>query len=240
MLLGWFLVAACSSSEPPRRTQPAPAAPAPEEDAPIVLKGTKTDAAAPAPDATREARIRALETKARTEHPPARDRARIAAEAEIERAKAGRVRFQQVLKPLAPGQWVLRKSVTGDSTSPSAKVTYTYNWVEASEPGTLLLRTQTLDADLQHAIGVTFDQTRQVSPARPLGVGFGYMETCVIGDHTVSCCRRDGGESVTWLSNEVPIMGVVKLVRYDANGVEISYSAVLDFGETGGAEKPLR
>ena len=45
--------------------------------------------------------------------------------------------------------------------------------------------------------------------------------------------------TIRWVSSEVPIFGLVKLIKLDASGNEIARTEVLQCGDSGGSEKPL-
>jgi hypothetical protein len=44
---------------------------------------------------------------------------------------------------------------------------------------------------------------------------------------------------LTWTSTQVPLFGLVKRVKLDKNAVELERTVLLEWGESGGAERPL-
>jgi hypothetical protein len=141
--------------------------------------------------------------------------------------------------PYSPGQWVIIKSVSGTATH------YRYYWVEAGGGDTVAIWNQELDEDLRR--GKT--PSVQYTPAnRANGKGAppgGEYVREVIGDQTLMVWRVDFktgpvAHFVSMYSNEIPIQSPVKTVRYDETGAVEGSSEVIDFGLTGGAERPRK
>jgi len=45
--------------------------------------------------------------------------------------------------------------------------------------------------------------------------------------------------STVWMSEEIPVTGMVKTVTVDKDGKEVAKVELVDFGASGGADKPV-
>jgi hypothetical protein len=148
------------------------------------------------------------------------------------------------LEKAKEGQWIQSKSVAGGMT------TQMYQWVSKVDGKKITLRTQILNADGKTAMMAGTDgvidlaQTGSSAPA-----GSADAPKPAISDDEVEVkgkklkCKKIEVKSgpitsTTWISEEVPVTGLVKSISTQ-DGNEVAKLELVDFGQQGGADKPV-
>jgi hypothetical protein len=144
------------------------------------------------------------------------------------------------------GQWTIHRTMMSPGSLSDA--TYVYEWVVKVDGRKVLIKTQPLDPDLQCGLASSVESVIDLdAPApRPL-VESPLGEEEVSARGTRLLCRKVEtveagdikGKTISWLSDLVPISGLAKRVKLDPEGKELFRTELIDWGETGGAEKPL-
>jgi hypothetical protein len=151
----------------------------------------------------------------------------------------------------AAGQWVIERRALGDPSAPETNASLTYRWIDTGESGQLVLKSQSLDPDMQHGGDVSEhpmnDSERRSKNGRgesPGGQPGKYVTEAIGGQQVevwaVDLGFNDGSRAVRAYSNHVPIKSPVREVHYDPNGTITLWSEIVEWGLTGGAEKPRR
>jgi hypothetical protein len=143
------------------------------------------------------------------------------------------------------GQWTIHRTMGPSSLTDE---TFTYEWVVKVEARKVVIRTQPLDRDLERGLASPVESTFDLdAPAPPIVESpAGEEELNIHGTRllcrkveTVEILNQGMTKTISWLSDRIPISGLVKRVKLDRDGKEIFRSDVVDWGNTGGAERPL-
>ncbi len=146
------------------------------------------------------------------------------------------------------GQWVFHRSTgsSGDADNPS----FTYKWIDKVEKTEVRLMIQPVTEDGKLGLSAPTLMTVNLDkpPDKEEASTATAEEELVVKGKPLKCKRIDfvtqdtrHGKVTTsrWVSDEVPIYGTVRMITFDKDKKEIARTDLLDFGETGGAEKPL-
>jgi hypothetical protein len=157
---------------------------------------------------------------------------------------------KSALETARVGQWTLGKTVM-----PSSNYTmFTYVWVSKVDSRKVTLSQQILkdkNTGLVPATTTVIDLDKK--PEAPLKESakpkVSEEEIALENGKKLKCTRTEGeteisgmGKLVTivWTSPEIPINNMAKSIVKDKDGKTLSTSETLDYGQAGGAEKPLK
>jgi len=159
------------------------------------------------------------------------------------------------LEKAKAGQWVFHESRGTspiDSAKPdAAKPTYSYQFVEKVEGRQVHLMTQAVSADgktgLEAPVPTVVDLDQKPADAESEASATSEEELTVKGKpmkcikiETVTEDPTNGKlTTIRWVSKEVPIFGLVRSIVLNKDKKELLKIDLLDFGDTGGAEKPV-
>ncbi len=147
------------------------------------------------------------------------------------------------------GQWVVEKSTASGMTS------HVLKWVSKVEGKKLTLRTQMLNPDLTTGMLPANEMTMDLgatpmpgavpsvpAPGGPVPEARITEESLTVGGRAVRCKRMEvemgGMVSRSWMSDQIPISGLARAVT-SQGGSEVSRLEVVDFGTSGGADRPV-
>jgi hypothetical protein len=157
-------------------------------------------------------------------------------------------------EPLADakvGEWTLMKQKI--SWPGGSAVSFVYAYVSKVDGRKVSVVTQTLNEDGKTGLmaGVTtvrdLDKKPEPGDAKATKATVSYEDLDVNGKK-IKCKKTETevltngvtATTTTWVSNDVPVHGLVRLVVKDKDGKEQIATEIVDFGSTGGAEKPLK
>jgi hypothetical protein len=143
------------------------------------------------------------------------------------------------------GQWTIHRTASPSSLTDE---TFTYEWVVKVDGRKVVIRTQPLDRDLERGLASPVESTLDVdAPTPPIVESPAGEEELLIHGTRLLCRKVETVEimsegmtkTISWLSDRIPISGLVKRVKLDRDGKEIFRTDLIDWGTTGGAERPL-
>jgi hypothetical protein len=167
------------------------------------------------------------------------------------------------LEKAKAGQWVLLETQAAplDTAKPAdarpdpakldaAKPTHVYQFVERVEGRRVHLVTQTVTADGKTGLDAAFamvvnldempaDAPREEASTSEEEITVKGKSMKCIRTETVTDLGRGNTTTIRWVSRDVPIFGLVRSVVLDKNKKELSRYDLVDFGDTGGAARPL-
>jgi hypothetical protein len=148
-----------------------------------------------------------------------------------------------------------RWSLLSTTSCVATETTYRLTWVDRIEGSRIHLKRQELAADLRTGLGpakdVVFDRDGKKTEAASDEMKSTLTtddEVAIEGDATPLKCKRTdvvvldacgAHKTITWTSDQIPLFGLVKMVKLDENGNEIWRTELLRWGESGGCEKPV-
>jgi hypothetical protein len=148
-----------------------------------------------------------------------------------------------------PGQWVIHGETPLNAFG---ETLYSYQWVEKVDGRKVHLKTQAIRADRKTGIDEPVAGVVDLDKKPPDNDGpkatSTTLEEITVNGKKLSCRKVETitidpvlGKLTTtvWTSSSVPIFGMVRTVKVDKDGRETSRVELLDWGETGGKEKPL-
>ncbi|MEZ0227847.1 MAG: hypothetical protein ACAI25_04430 [Planctomycetota bacterium] len=147
------------------------------------------------------------------------------------------------LEKAKEGQWVLQKTTASGFTS------HIYQWVSKVDGKKITLRTQILNADGKSAMAAANDvvidlekkEGGSAAPAADAPKPTISDDEVEVKGKKVKCKKIEvtvnGVASTTWISDEIPVSGLVKSIA-TKDGAELSKFELVDFGDTGGKDKP--
>lgn len=160
-----------------------------------------------------------------------------------------RARYDRLVKA-KPGEWVIEKR-TGKGSGAPAEPVFELRWVSKVEDKVVTVMTQTLDPDLKSGLSKpNLTQPTAFEPMMRRGVKTKVTEgvEVEVAGKKLKCRRLD--ETVTmgkletktslWISDEVPLDGVVLWEAAIGGTDQTVRGELVDWGTSGGAEKPLK
>jgi hypothetical protein len=151
------------------------------------------------------------------------------------------------LEKAAPGQWAVHRTTTNLGAE-TPDVTATYQWVARVDRRKVTLRSQPVSPDgkkaLAEASEIVIDLDAEAFGAKPTTTPVeleikGVKISCDLVETKDALEPESKARTLTWLSDQVPVRGIVKRDTYDRDGKLSSRTELLDWGESGGAEKPF-
>jgi hypothetical protein len=147
-----------------------------------------------------------------------------------------------------PGAWSLVRNT--DVVAGEAKIDIVYSWVAKLDGKSITVSTQHLKEGAKAASGKAQSKVLDIDKvASAMEHDFKAPgttitdETLEVAGKKIKCkkleTKTDRGSATKWISDEVPPLGLVKLLVLAADGKEVRRSELLDWGESGGAEKPV-
>ncbi len=167
-------------------------------------------------------------------------------------AAAGAVHAQDLkrLEKAKASQWVLQKSASLDGATNKTVTRNFYLWVDKVDGRKVHLKIQNLSDDGRTGVAPAIERVIDLATisARSDVNAKTSDDVVEVKGKKLKCKRRvetfDSkdivSKSIEWTSNEVPVFGVVKAVVYGQDGKELSRTELKDWGESGGAEKPVK
>jgi hypothetical protein len=151
------------------------------------------------------------------------------------------------LEQARAGQWVLHRSVVQQGETPADNLIY--KWIDSVHGREVHLKIQPVMEGGRFALAApTLTIVNLDKPPDREGAPSAATEEDLVFKGRKLRCRRV--ETVTddplrgrvmttrWSSSEVPIYGTVKSITLDKDQREVSRIDLVDFGESGGAERP--
>ncbi|MBI3725368.1 hypothetical protein HY251_15655 [bacterium] len=153
------------------------------------------------------------------------------------------------LETARAGHWVFNRSTT--LTGGVTKTAYSCSWVEKVADRKVFLKTQEVDAKGAKGITRPLGSVVNLDEKSPLDENAGAAigeEEIIVKDKTLMCrkvttIKHDAlmGKvtQTVWTSRDVPLYGVVRRETVDKTGDVVAKFELIDWGLTGGGEKPL-
>jgi hypothetical protein len=146
------------------------------------------------------------------------------------------------------GQFILERLTKPDGKKTAVR--FCYEWIDRVEERKVHLRAQLVSSDgmvgLEPSIEAVIDLDQKLpDPLLTARTATTSEETVRIKDNDYRCTKleivRDQDDKrmteATWTTSEVPLGGIVRRVCTDPAGVETERMEVIDFGDSGGAER---
>jgi hypothetical protein len=152
------------------------------------------------------------------------------------------------LEQAKAGQWVLHRIVASSGDAPTESCVY--KWIDKVDHREVHLRIQPVSKDGRYALAaptLTIVNLDKPPDSDDTSSATTEDEIAVKG-RKVKCKRVEvvtldsaHGKLTTtrWISDEVPIYGTVRSITVDREHREVSRTDLLDYGDSGGAEKPM-
>ena len=151
-----------------------------------------------------------------------------------------------------PGSWFQLSTPSFVTT----ETTYRLTWIDRIEGPRIHLKRQEIAVDLTTGLGPAKDLVFNLDDKQADKACDDMKSTlttddevAVEGDSIPLKCKRvevvvldatcGAHRTITWTSDQVPLFGLVKMVKLDENGDEIRRTELLRWGESGGCEKPV-
>ncbi len=168
-------------------------------------------------------------------------------------AAVGAVHAQDLkrLESAKMGQWVLQKSASLDGATNKVVTRNFYQWIDKVDGRKVHLKIQNLSDDGRTGVAPAIERVIDLATiaARSDANATTTDDLVEVKGKKLKCRRRVETEfgskdilskSIEWTSTDVPIFGIVKVMLYGQAGKELSRTELKDWGESGGAEKPVR
>lgn len=154
------------------------------------------------------------------------------------------------LEKAKAGQWVLQTSASLDGVTNKIVTRKFYQWVDKVDGRKVHLKIQNLSDDGRTGVAPAIERVLDLATisARSDANAKTTDDVVEVKGKKLKCKRRvetfDSkdmlSKSIEWTTDKVPIFGVVKVVVYGQDGKELSSTELKDWGEHGGAEKPVK
>jgi len=153
------------------------------------------------------------------------------------------------LEKAKAGQWVFQKSTSFDGAT-NKTVTHFYQWIDKVDGRKVHIKVQKLSDDGRMGVAPAIERVIDLATisARSDANAKITDDVVEVNGKKLKCKKRVEtfdltnmvSKSIEWTSDAVPIFGVVKVVLYGQDGKELASTELKDWGEHGGAEKPVK
>ncbi|MBI3722729.1 hypothetical protein HY251_02060 [bacterium] len=142
------------------------------------------------------------------------------------------------------GEWVLAKTTTTTGGG-EPKIGWLYRWVSKVEGTKVTVMVQPMKTDkLGSMAAAATHHDSSVKPDAPGKDARVSDDEVEVNGKKLKCkkieTKKDDRTSTKWTSSEIPISNEAKVVEKDKDGKELVKIETVDYGLTGGAERPLK